>query len=443
MASTGSGDIQAPTAPNYVQSYSITTTGFALQWSGATDNIAVIGYEVFLNGISYAKTGQYVTYLTLNNLLQATNYSITIKAYDAAGNISLVSAALIVKTLGIVDTQAPSIPLNLKATNITANSFTISWAAATDNVGVTKYSIYRNNVLIASAAGNITTFDVKNLVPNNSYSMAIGASDAVNNTSKTSTALIVKTLSSAVVTNNLITFSEQGVGTKGLAPAIYNNVDAKNSNATFVGFSSSDGVISNSTFGDKTPTGDNRMATITSANATMTFTAPVNVSSLWTTSIVASKATGWTLEGSLNGIKKFTFIPNTANFAIKNWLETIIGKGIAVDKLTWLNASGVMIDDIKIEVVPVIAAKIASNSATVTPNPIQDYANITFINNVPSPTIIRLTDFNGKEYFNRKIETLSGENYFQLDGTSLPNGFYLLFISRQERNESLKILIQR
>jgi chitodextrinase len=443
LANTGSGDLQAPTPPNYVQPYSITTSGFSLQWSGAADNVAVTGYEVFLNGTSFAKTGQYVTYLSLNNLLQATNYSVTIKAYDAAGNVSAASTAVIVTTLGIADIQAPSIPLNLKATNITANSFTISWAAATDNVGVTKYSIYRNSVLIATVAGNVTTFDVKNLVPSNSYSMAISASDAVNNTSKTSTALIVKTLASMTVTNNLITFSEQGVGTKGLAPAVYNNVDAKNSNATFVGFSSSDGVISKPTFEDKTLIGDNRMATITSANATMSFNAPVIVSSLWTTSIMTTKATGWTLTGSLNGVNKFTFTPNASNFAIKSWLETTIGKGIAIDKLTWLNASGVMIDDIQIQGTPIIAAKISSNSATVSPNPIQDYANITFTNNSPSPTVIRLVDFNGKEYFTKIVETLSGENYFQLDGTALPNGFYLLFISRQERNESLKILIQR
>ena len=441
-ANTGGGDTQAPTPPIYVQSFGISETGFWLQWSGATDNIAVTGYEVFVNGISAAKTGQYVTYLTLNNLLKATNYSVTIKAFDAAGNISIASNALVVKTLGTADTQAPSIPLNLKASNITANSFTLSWAASTDNVGVAKYSIYRNGFVIATVLGNVTSFDAQNLVPNNTYSMSVNASDAANNTSKTSAILVVKTLTFTAVTNNLITFSEQGTGTKGLSPAVFSNVDAKNTSATFSGFSSTDGVISKPTFEDKTIGTQNRMATITSTNATMIFTAPVYVSSLWTTSILTNKATGWTLIGSLKGVDKFTFTPNSTNFAIKNWLEVKTGAGIAVDKLTWLNASGVMIDDIKIDAAVVVAAKI-SNAATVAPNPIQDYANITFFNNAPVTTIVRLADFNGKIYFTKQVETNPGENYFQLDATDLPNGFYLLNINRQDRNETVKILVQR
>ncbi|WP_338043410.1 carbohydrate-binding protein, partial [Nonomuraea lactucae] len=41
------------------------------------------------------------------------------------------------------DTEAPSVPGNLRSTGVTSNSVSLAWNASTDNVGVTGYNVYR------------------------------------------------------------------------------------------------------------------------------------------------------------------------------------------------------------------------------------------------------------------------------------------------------------
>ncbi|MEM9719475.1 MAG: PQQ-dependent sugar dehydrogenase, partial [Bacteroidota bacterium] len=45
---------------------------------------------------------------------------------------------------GSTDTQAPTVPSNLSASNITPTSFTLTWNSSSDNVGVAGYQIYQN-----------------------------------------------------------------------------------------------------------------------------------------------------------------------------------------------------------------------------------------------------------------------------------------------------------
>ena len=52
------------------------------------------------------------------------------------------------------DTEAPSVPENLVATAVSSSEIGLTWDASTDNVGVTGYNIYRDNVLIDTSASN-------------------------------------------------------------------------------------------------------------------------------------------------------------------------------------------------------------------------------------------------------------------------------------------------
>ncbi|WP_261796645.1 fibronectin type III domain-containing protein [Enterococcus durans] len=47
------------------------------------------------------------------------------------------------------DTQAPTIPTNIKAAIVTSDSVQLSWNPSTDNTGVTGYNIYRNGQWLA------------------------------------------------------------------------------------------------------------------------------------------------------------------------------------------------------------------------------------------------------------------------------------------------------
>ena len=90
------------------------------------------------------------------------------------------------------DTEAPTVPTNLQASNITTFSIDLSWSASTDNVGVTSYDIYVNgNLEVATSTTSIT---ISNLLPDSNYSFAVLAKDIANNVSQLSTPLDTKTL---------------------------------------------------------------------------------------------------------------------------------------------------------------------------------------------------------------------------------------------------------
>ncbi len=83
------------------------------------------------------------------------------------------------------DTTAPSQPGNLRVTAATAASVTIAWNAATDNVGVTGYDIYR----ATTKAGTTTTtsYTINGLTCGTAYSVGIRALDKAGNTSPQAT----------------------------------------------------------------------------------------------------------------------------------------------------------------------------------------------------------------------------------------------------------------
>lgn len=432
-------DTQAPTAPINVVASNISTNSFVLSWTASTDNVGVTSYDIYRNGILAGTVSGSTTTFNVNGLKAATLYTVTIKAKDAAGNISAASTPINVTTKNIIDTEKPSTPFNLKATNVTTTSFTLSWAAATDNVAVTKYLIYQNAKLIATVAGNITSQSITGLIANTTYAMIVRAEDAAGNLSSPSLPLLVKTLNSTV-NNTFITFTEQANGVKNLNPNVYTNVDTKNTTAYFLGFYSTDGADTNPVFEDKTTIGANRMAIVQNNNATMVFSNPVIVPSFWVNTLVYGSNAGWSVTGSLNGVTKFTFNFNYT-FQYSKWGEVTAGKGIVIDKLTFTNAKDCGLDDIKIEAAPTTALRLG-NSAVAAPNPVQDLSNITFVNSNAEPTVIQLTDYYGKIYSTQTIPSTVGENYFQLDVSAVPNGLYLLQINRSSRNETLRISVQ-
>lgn len=90
------------------------------------------------------------------------------------------------------DTEAPTAPTNLAATNITTFSIDLSWSASTDNIAVTSYDVYVNNVL--QTATSNTSVTISNLDSNTTYSFAVLAKDITNNASSLSDALNASTL---------------------------------------------------------------------------------------------------------------------------------------------------------------------------------------------------------------------------------------------------------
>ncbi|MEV8093809.1 carbohydrate binding domain-containing protein [Kitasatospora sp. NPDC085879] len=89
------------------------------------------------------------------------------------------------------DTQAPTAPSGLASTGKTSSTVSLSWNAATDNVGVTGYDVYSGSAVVASTTGTSAT--VTGLAASTAYTFTVKARDAAGNTSAASNSLAVTT----------------------------------------------------------------------------------------------------------------------------------------------------------------------------------------------------------------------------------------------------------
>jgi len=190
----GSGpDTQAPTIPASLSAANTTETTTDLSWTASTDNVGVTGYDVY-QGASLIGTTTTTSY-NATGLTASTTYSFTVVAKDAAGNVSAASNAASVTTLTPPDTQAPTAPTSLTATNTAQTTTDLSWTASTDNVGVTAYDVYQGASVIATTA--TTSYYVTGLTASTSYTFSVTAKDAAGNASGASNTVTVTTTPSS------------------------------------------------------------------------------------------------------------------------------------------------------------------------------------------------------------------------------------------------------
>ncbi|MEU6139638.1 cellulase family glycosylhydrolase [Streptomyces sp. NPDC047081] len=118
------------------------------------------------------------------------------RAFNGANGIAQTAKeATVYAGSGSGDTQAPSAPGAPSASSVTATSATLTWTAATDNVGVTGYDVVRiadgAETRVATATGNSAT--VTGLTAETTYTFAVYARDAAGNRSARSVTVNVTT----------------------------------------------------------------------------------------------------------------------------------------------------------------------------------------------------------------------------------------------------------
>ncbi|MFG2626474.1 glycoside hydrolase family 6 protein [Streptomyces sp. NPDC048473] len=87
----GDDDTQAPTVPTGLKVTGKTSGSVSLSWTASTDDTAVTAYDVYRAGVQVGSSAS--TSYTDMGLTASTAYSYTVKARDAAGNVSAASAA--------------------------------------------------------------------------------------------------------------------------------------------------------------------------------------------------------------------------------------------------------------------------------------------------------------------------------------------------------------
>ncbi len=99
------------------------------------------------------------------------------------------------------DSQTPSVPDGLSATATGPARVDLNWSAASDNVGVSGYTVYRDGIEIASLPGSSLSYSDKTVLPESTYTYTVDAFDTAGSHSAASSPASVTTPSmSAVLT---------------------------------------------------------------------------------------------------------------------------------------------------------------------------------------------------------------------------------------------------
>jgi len=177
-SSSTPADTSAPTTPGALSVTGATSTSLSVSWGASSDNVGVAGYGVYRNGAVVGSSAS--TSYSFGGLMCGTSYTLSVDAYDAAGNRS-AQASLIAATSACPDNVAPTAPANLAVTAVAATSVSVSWGASLDNVGVAGYDLFRNGTKVGTIAGTNYTFG--GLACGTSYTLGVEAYDVAGNRS--------------------------------------------------------------------------------------------------------------------------------------------------------------------------------------------------------------------------------------------------------------------
>ncbi len=184
-------DTTAPSAPASLSASASGSPAVNLSWTAATDNVGVTGYRVErCQGSGCTSFTQIATptgtTFSDSGRAASTTYQYRVRATDAAGNLGGYSPLASVATSPAPDTIPPTAPASLTATASGSTTVNLSWAAATDNVGVTGYRVERcqgsnctSFTQIATPTG--TTFSDTGRAASTTYQYRVRATDAAGN----------------------------------------------------------------------------------------------------------------------------------------------------------------------------------------------------------------------------------------------------------------------
>lgn len=174
----GVADTTAPVMVGSITATSVTATSFTLSWPAATDNVAVTGYEVSIDGgTTYTPVSNVLT-ISETGLTASTAYAVRVRAYDAANN--------------------KATPLSLTVTTAAAGStvtgVTISPTTATGSQQFTATVLGTNGpsqvVNYTTSAGSISTLGYLTISPSSVNQTATVTATSAQNGAYSATAVV-------------------------------------------------------------------------------------------------------------------------------------------------------------------------------------------------------------------------------------------------------------
>jgi len=194
LSVTTTADTVAPSVPAGLVASGLTATSFTLNWTASTDNVAVALYNIY-NGTTLAGTSTTPTF-AVTGLTANTTYSMTVKAKDAANNLSAASTALSVKTNAASGTP-PTVTLTAPSTNaVFTLPGTISLTATATATGgtISKIEFFNGSAKLGEDLSSPYQYSWTPTAPGN-LSLTARATDS-NNLTGTSAPVAIRLLPS-------------------------------------------------------------------------------------------------------------------------------------------------------------------------------------------------------------------------------------------------------
>ncbi|MET9881654.1 fibronectin type III domain-containing protein [Streptomyces sp. NPDC006430] len=192
-------DTTPPAVPAGITAQAGSATSVHVMWQAPDPADAVTNYQVFQAGRLVRELPADRTMVDVTGLAPQTAYAFTVRARDAAGNTSAPSASVAATTPAAraEDHRAPTAPARTTGRADGPRAVTLSWAAATDDNGVTAYDVYQGGIRIHTVGPADTGTTVTGLQPDTAYTFTVRARDGADNSSPDGPAVDVTTPPSA------------------------------------------------------------------------------------------------------------------------------------------------------------------------------------------------------------------------------------------------------
>ncbi|MDK1471940.1 fibronectin type III domain-containing protein [Streptomyces sp. 549] len=191
----GDSDGRPPTPPAGLTVQASSSTSAHVMWNKSTDDVGVTGYEVYRDEEKVEEVPGDRYMVDVAGLEPSAEYTFTVRAKDAAGNLSRPSRKVPVTMLSADtdDEEPPTAPTGLTGRAEGARAATLTWKKSEDNLGVASYDIHQGDTRIHSVPGDETSTLVTGLRPGTDYVFTVRARDTADNASPASNAVELTT----------------------------------------------------------------------------------------------------------------------------------------------------------------------------------------------------------------------------------------------------------
>ena len=318
-----------------------------------------------------------------------------------------------------VDSQAPTAVTNLTVTETTSNTATLTWTAATDNVGVTGYDVYVNGTLKSTETGLTAT--VKGLAASTTYSFYIVSRDAERNSSVASSNVEGTTKAPATGTTSCASEDFQTIPANASSYATHTWTNA--------------GITWTSTDSRTDQTLNSRAITI--RNGTLSSSSVANgIKDLTITTQLIYSGSAGSFKLNVNGTEVGTIpysatattttisgLNITGNVTVTISGNTTAGNRVRFDDLSWTCATSLGVDELE------------EQSFEIYPNPSSGSVKIN-LGNSNDKYLVQIFSILGQKVFEKEYTNSSSATL-----NNLQEGIYLVKITNGTQSATKKLII--